>query len=146
MAEQKEPRHLLVFRILGFLLLFGGITLVILGAVVFREEWGFHGETIINSKLFTPGMFASFLSVPALLVGFSAKIAKASIASEKYIQQSTKEDLKDIADTSANITSDAVTTTVKAVKKGIKDTKYCSECGAEIEADSKFCRHCGKNQ
>lgn len=67
MAEQKEPRHLLVFRILGFLLLFGGITLVILGAVVFREEWGFHGETIINSKLFTPGMFASFLFLHCLL-------------------------------------------------------------------------------
>ena len=54
--------------------------------------------------------------------------------------------LKDIADKSANISKDAITTTVGAIKKGIKSNIYCKHCGKDIDADSKFCKHCGKEQ
>lgn len=29
------------------------------------------------------------------------------------------------------------------MESGVKDKMYCSQCGAEIEANSRFCKHCG---
>ena len=57
-----------------------------------------------------------------------------------------KEDLKDIVSTSAEIHKDAITSTAKAVKEGLKDTMFCKHCGNEIDVDSKYCRFCGKEQ
>lgn len=138
MSEEKEPKHLSTLRIIGFSLLAIGIMLMIFGLAA--------RGTSTHYALFVPGMFASLFGCSLIFTGYSAKIAKMKIASEKYIKRSSKEDLKDIADTTASVASDAVTTTVKAVKRGLKDTKFCSECGTEIEADSKFCKNCGKEQ
>ena len=57
-----------------------------------------------------------------------------------------KGDLTDIADTGADIASGAIKKTVKAIKEGLKDTKFCKHCGAEIDANSVFCNKCGKEQ
>ena len=144
MSNLKEPKHFLYFRIIGFSLLFVGILLIILGTAVFRKEFADH--TIINSALFVPGMFLCCFCAPCLFIGFGPKIRKMQIESQKYMQQSNKNNLSDIASTSADISSDAIRKTAKAIKNGVKETKYCKHCGSEIDADSKFCKDCGNNQ
>ena len=55
--------------------------------------------------------------------------------------------MKDIANTSAEINAEAVTTIAHAAAEGFaRDTVFCKECGAKIDADSKFCRQCGTRQ
>lgn len=142
--EVKEPKHFLVLRILGFLLLAVGITLVVLAWTVLGEPFV---DTIKPSfAALVPGMFMCVISIALLFSGYSPKIAKLNAKGERYIQQETKDELKDIADTKVDIHSEAITNSIKAVKKGLKDTKYCKHCGAEIDADSTFCKECGKKQ
>ena len=142
--EVKEPKHFLVLRILGFILLAVGITLVVLACTVFAEP--FLNTIEPSFAALMPGLFMTVISIPVLVGGFSPKIAKLNAKGAKYIQQETKDDLKDIASTKADIHSEAITTSFKAVKKGLKDIKYCKHCGAEIDADSTFCKECGKKQ
>lgn len=77
---------------------------------------------------------------------FRAKIMSKNVKATKYMMDETKDDLKSIANTTADVSSEAITKTTRAIKKGIKDTIFCKHCGAEIDADSKFCNSCGKEQ
>ena len=79
------------------------------------------------------------------MIGFRPEMAKLSTKTAKYIQEENKEDLKEIVTTTAEIHSEAVTVTTKAIKEGLKDTMYCKHCGKEVDIDSKFCKHCGGN-
>ena len=157
--KNQEPKIFKVLRIVAPCLLIGGIVLIVLAWTVFsKETW--HGKDA-NWGLFIPGILACFFSFPAFFTGFSPKIAKTMnraslyineeiapdfIKSQKRIQQANKEDLTDIASTGADISSVAVTKTVRAIKKGLKDTMFCKHCGAEIDIDSKFCNSCGGEQ
>ena len=61
--------------------------------------------------------------------------------------QSAEEMLKDINRKTANISKDGVEITARAVKKGFSsETIYCKHCGNSIDADSRFCKTCGKEQ
>lgn len=146
MNNLKEPKHFKTFRIVAFSLLFVGIILIILGCVVFRQEWGFDNDTIPNFGLMVPGIFLCFFSFPCFFLGFMPKINKMSIDSAKYMQESNKENLTDIANTTADIVDESITKVVSSVKKGMKETKFCKHCGAKIDKDSKFCKDCGKEQ
>lgn len=86
------------------------------------------------------------ISSGLIISGFKTEIAKLHTRTTKYIQEENKQDLTDIASTTADIASDAITTTTKSIKKGLKDTKFCKHCGKEIDKDSKFCSECGKEQ
>ena len=95
------------------------------------------------------GLLVSFgfmIAFVGLALGFRPEIAKLKTKTAKYIQEENKDDLTDIASNTADITSDAITKTTKAIKKGINDTMFCKHCGSEIDADSKFCKKCGKEQ
>lgn len=145
-TELKEPKHLLVLRLLGLGALVAGITLAVLGFFVFKMEFGFDGKKIANPALFVPGIFLIVFSLPMLFMGFSAKIAKMRLASERYMQEQNKQQLTQMADTKADIVSPAVEKTAKAVKNGLEDKTTCLHCGEAIEKGSKFCNHCGKEQ
>lgn len=144
----KEPKHFLVMRVLGFLLLAIGIVLIILACTVFSahpfNDTFFPKEP--NFAALAVGIFSIVISLVLIVNGFAPKFAKLNAKGARYIQQETKEDTKEIASTGADISSEAVTKTAKAIKKGIKDTKFCKHCGAEIDADSAFCKDCGKKQ
>ncbi len=52
-----------------------------------------------------------------------------------------------MADKRADISKDAITKTTRAIKAGLTDEViYCKHCGTEIDADSSFCKKCGKQQ
>ena len=88
--------------------------------------------------------FGLFLGVSCLVMGFKPEITKHTIKTTKYIQEENKEELKEMLLTTAEIHSEAVTTTAKAVKAGMSDTMYCKHCGQKIDSNSKFCKYCGK--
>lgn len=142
----KKPKVYLVLKILGPCLIALGITMILLGAFVFPEPFGFSGETTINFAFLTSGMFMIVGGVAMLGIGFTPEMQKTSIKTARYLQEETKEDLTQMADNSADIIDGAVKKTVKAVKEGLRDSKYCKHCGAQIDADSKFCSECGKEQ
>ena len=144
MNKTKEPKHFLTFRIIGFCSLAVGIILIILGCVVFRMPFG--NGTTENFALLVPGMFLTVSCAPCLFIGFAPKISKMQVESAKYMQQSNKDDLTDIANTSADISSEAISKSAKAIKSGLNETKFCKHCGAKIDIDSKFCKDCGKAQ
>ncbi len=73
-------------------------------------------------------------------------LGNVSVNTRSKIINENEDKLKEMADKTANISKDAITTTVGAIKKGIKDTVYCKHCGELIDKDSKFCKHCGKEQ
>ena len=78
-----------------------------------------------------------------MMMSFTPKSRNFCTRSAKYIQEENKDDLKDIATTGAQIQSEAVTTTVRAVSEGLAGKKYCKHCGKPIDADSQFCCECG---
>ena len=145
MSEIKEPKHLKVLRTVGFILIAVGVLLIILGCFVFREDWG-NGDTVANAALFVPGIFIAFASLPCIFIGFSAKIMKMQIESAKYIQQSNQQDLQDIANTSADISSEPFAKIAKSIADATSETKFCKHCGTVIDYDSRFCKNCGEEQ
>ena len=139
--NNNKPKHFLVLKIVGFI----GLFLTITGLILIFTGFGDFSTNnfMIGGFVFMAGFSMSFYG---LIFGFSPELAKLKTKTTKYIQQENKEDLKDIVDTSADISSDAITKTTRAIKKGFKDTMFCKHCGAEIDEDSTFCKKCGKKQ
>lgn len=137
---KKDLKHLLVFKIIGFI----GLGVALLGITKLMSGFGDFSTNnfMIGMFMFPVGMFVGFT---CLIIGFRPEMAKLSTKTAKYIQEENKEDLKEIVTTTAEIHSEAVTVTAKAIKEGLKDTMYCKHCGKEIDIDSKFCKHCGGN-
>lgn len=139
--KNKKPKFLIVLKILGFVF----IGVAIAGAVISAKGFG----DFESNNFMIGGIMASvgaFIGVACLVIGFMPFMARGMTKTAKYIQQENKNDLKDMAITSAEIASEAVTKTAKAVKEGIKDSKFCKQCGAEIDSDSIYCSKCGKKQ
>ena len=141
MNKNNKPIHFLILKILGFM----GVVIAVIGFSLSISGFGdFESNNFMIGGLMVP--FGLMLAVPCLVNGFRPEIAKMNTKSIKFIQEENKDDLKDIANNTAEITQDAITTTAEAVKKGFQDTKFCKHCGAKIDSDSKFCSKCGKEQ
>ena len=77
-----------------------------------------------------------------------AKMMSKQVKSMKYMMDESKEDIHSISTDMADATKDGIETTTRAIKKGFteEDGIYCKHCGSKIDADSKFCKSCGKEQ
>ena len=155
--NNEKPTHFKIFKLLGFGLIAIGILVIIIGMLKNVPEMGEKGwmeAKSVRMFIIFAGLACCLFSAPLLVLGFKPEIAKMTTRSAKYIQEKNKEDLKDIMANTGDIASagftpaveETITKTVKAVKKGIKDTKFCTQCGKEIDADAKFCSHCGEKQ
>ena len=168
-GKTKLPTIFIVLRIIALLLLATGITLVVIGSK--NDE----------AKFMIPGIFGLILCLFLGVISFIPSIQKTSIKTEKYIMETSKEDLKDLLSTTMGIgigaTSDAIDgnedelrnvvdkgsdiasggifKTARAFGRGIKESfggtkgqadAYCKYCGASIDADSVFCKKCGRQQ
>ena len=141
MNDQK-PKHFLIFKIIGFI----GVVIGIIGIILL-----FLGVNNSDNTFMIGGFvvcFGMFIGIGGLVIGFRPEISKLSTKSKKYIVNDNKDDLTDIANTSADIVDGAITQTARAVKKGLtqKESMFCKYCGAQIDSDSKFCNKCGKEQ
>ena len=138
----KKPFIFTVLKIVGV----GGIVCAVAGMVLTVKGFGdFETNNFMIGGFMTT--FGLFVGISSLISGFRPEMTKMAIKTHKYIQNESKEDLTDIATSSAEITSEAVTLTARAVSEGFYGDKvFCKECGAKIDADSKFCRECGTKQ
>ena len=141
--KSKPPKLFLAIKIVAGILIALGIVLFILSFTMigsFETEVSSMGLRFGGITCFIFGMFFMF-------IGFTPSIQKTMIKTQKHILNENKEDLKDIADTQAEVSKDAVKTVANAVKVGLEEEKmFCKHCGKEIDKDSKFCQHCGKEQ
>lgn len=139
--NNKRPTYLLILKVVGFI----GIFVAIVGFVLAYKGFGDfeHNYFMLGGVMSSLGVF---VGVSCLVLGFRPEMMRLATKTAKYIQEENKEDLTDIADTGAEIMSGAVKKTAKAVKDGLKGTKFCKYCGAEIDEDSIFCSKCGKEQ
>ena len=139
--NNNKPKHFIVLKIIGFI----GIILAVIGFVL-----TFVGFGDFESNNFMIGGFMAtlgvFVGVSCLIMGFRPEITKMSLKSAKYIQQENKEEFKDIASTTADIASEAISKTTTAIKNGLDNKIFCKYCGEKIDSDSKFCNKCGKEQ
>lgn len=76
----------------------------------------------------------------------NTNVKGAVIKSKKKIIDNNYDDLQEIVKSSADISKDAIKTTVEAIRESMVDRIYCKWCGAIIDEDSKFCKVCGKKQ
>lgn len=141
MNNNNKPKHFIIFKIVGF----AGIILAIIGFVLIFTGFGdFESNNFMIGGFMAT--FGLFIGISCLMIGFRPEIAKMSTKSAKYIQQENKEDFRDIANSAADIASEAITKTTTAIKKGLEDKIFCKHCGEKIDSDSKFCSKCGKEQ
>lgn len=137
----KKPIHYLVFKILAAVFL----VVTVVGLILLFTGFGdFETDNYIVGMIMMPIGFSG--TMLCAMVGFKPEIAKMSARSARYIQEQNKEDLQGLASTGAEIHSEAVKTTARAVKEVLSDTKYCKHCGAKIDEDSRFCKECGGEQ
>lgn len=137
----KKPLYFLTFKILGCV----GVVALICGIILAVSGFGdFESNNFMIGTFVAVGGMA--LTMFGMLIGFAPEMAKASAKTLKYIQEENKEDLTAIANNNAEIMRDAISTTASAIADGVKKTMFCKHCGAKIDADSKFCSSCGKEQ
>ena len=148
MSKAKEPKIYIILRIVGPLLMLIGVGLIVAGAIVSANIDPF--ESSLDMALIFPGIVVVFGGISCTIIGCEPKMAVVAAKKARYIQEQTKGDLKAVADTQAEISSEAVGVTAKAIKEGldgnVEDTVYCKHCGKLIDVDSTFCKHCGKEQ
>ena len=143
--HNEKPRHLFVLKCVGFAALGIGLIGIILSISGFGN---FENNNFMTGGILT--CLGAFVGIPCLFMGFRPEIIKMTTKTTKYIQNDNKDDFTDIASTTADITSDAITTVTKSIKKGLneedKPNIFCKHCGQDIDTDSTFCKHCGKKQ
>lgn len=138
----------------------------------------FDAMFVIVPVIVVAGFVLTFAMIfsPRVRAWFMGKQVKAV----NYVVEDNKDELKNIADTGADISVDAIKRTTGAAAAGIGDeiirikqridaaedsetenapkkedsapishsvgeeARFCSYCGAKIEADSVFCHKCGK--
>ena len=69
------------------------------------------------------------------------------VKTAKGVIDENEDDIRHVVSKSADMSKDAITTTTRAIKKGLTEEEsdvYCKHCGALIDEDSKFCKKCGK--
>ena len=85
---------------------------------------------------------------PKLRGKFMSKQVKAM----KYMMDESKDDIESISTDMAKAGKEGTKIRTKAFAEGLKEgfsdeeTIYCKHCGEVIDADSTFCKKCGKQQ
>ncbi|MCF0112228.1 MAG: zinc ribbon domain-containing protein [Erysipelotrichaceae bacterium] len=79
----------------------------------------------------------------------SGTAADLGVDIQKDIYDRHEDDYHDLAKRKASVYKDADSDIAKAMKEGFSDSSRrttCRYCGQTIDADSRFCNHCGKQQ
>jgi len=119
---------------------------------------------VIPAVLIIAGILALALSTPRkrlkrinklmnqnedVLKEMAKKSAEISGSARNEFLHENEDMLKEMSKKGAEINSEGIKITAKAVKEGFTETKltkFCKNCGKEIDENSKFCNFCGKEQ
>lgn len=145
--KEKLPKIYLVLKILGIILCLAGLALLITSFCVDDS----FSEMEKSVGFMFGGMVGLMIGIIMMSIGFTPNMQKLMIKTQKHIINENREDLKDIANTQADVSKGAVKTVAGAVKEGmteevVEEKMFCKHCGKEIDKDSKFCQYCGKEQ
>ena len=104
---------------------------------------------MFNPKIRGGMMKSNMKSVSSMLSGSEGSLeslTESMIKMKKNIIENNEEDLKELSRKSAEIRSDGVEITARAIKKGLTTDEgiFCKYCGKKIDADSQHCKYCGK--
>ena len=138
----KKTNVFLIFKLIGIL----GSAAAVCGIVLTVKGFGdFESNSFMIGGFLTT--FGFFIGIACTVMGFHPEITRFMVKTHKQLREENKEDLKDIASTSAEISAEAVKTVAKAAAEVFsEDTVFCKHCGEKIDADSRFCRNCGEKQ
>ena len=136
--KEKKPTHFRVLKLVGLLAAAVSVTGIVLLITGFgRLE---SSRFIIGGMMMSFGLVAAF---PCFAIGFSPELARLKVKSTRYIQDENREDLTELASSSAEIVSGAVKTVANAAR-GDEKPRFCRHCGKSIPEDAKFCPACGE--
>ena len=111
----KKPIRFVILKIVGLI----GIIVAITGIVLTIQGFGdFESNNFMLGIFMIP--FGLFIGVSCSLIGFMPEIRKMQTKTLKYVQEENKDNLTEIANTTADIVDDAITQTAKAMKKGAR--------------------------
>ena len=70
------------------------------------------------------------------------------VKTSKGVLDENEDDIRHVVTKTADVSKEAITITTRAIREGFteENTVYCKHCGANIDADSTFCKKCGKKQ
>ena len=135
---KKKPYIFMVLKLVGVI----GVIIFVIGAIKIVTGFGdFENNNFMIGSFMLP--IGLFLSVFGFIQGLKPEITKQSLKTTKFIQEENEDELQQIITKNAEIHSEAITNTAKAVKSGLNETMYCKYCGEKIDIDSQFCKHCG---
>jgi hypothetical protein len=142
--EQNAIRSFL--RVLGPLILGGGVVCIIGGMVSFFSAFNGNGEPR-HFWLFFAGMPLVFVGLVLSQFGYMGAVAR-------YVAGEGAPVAADTVNYMADETKGAVETVAKSVAKGITEgteagrgaaaANFCPHCGAGVKTEFKFCPKCGK--
>lgn len=105
---------------------------------------------MFNALIYIVPIASGAIVVFAILMMFSSrvrgKMMSKQVKATRYMMDETKDDIESISTDMANATKEGIETTTRAIRRGLTEDKeiYCKYCGARIDADSKFCKSCGR--
>ena len=130
------------------------ILFVVFG-VIFVVIFGFAIATMFSSKL-RGKMMSNHVKAMRHMTDMSKEDMKhitttlgdVAVNARSNIINNNEDLLRDMANKQADINKGAVKTTFSAIREGLQgdSTMFCKHCGASIDADSTFCKKCGKEQ
>ncbi len=114
-----------------------GVALIIIGIVLIVMS--------TTTAMSIIGFVLIYLGTVAILGGFIPKIERFKMQVREHIQEENKGTLTSIANTSADINSEAAGKVAKSMHNEIskQPAKFCKHCGAPVEPNQKFCSNCG---
>lgn len=131
------------------------------------NRWWIEHTATLNDKpsppifLFIIGGLFTFVSIPVILLGFRPQLTKFGLKMSKEVIDYAGEDMTDLGKSAVDVvspvidkaTDDIIVPSVSKLTRSVKTTlndsdekMFCKDCGAKIDADSKFCNKCGKEQ
>lgn len=128
MNSNSHKRTKIILRIVGIILLIGGLALTVIGFMHFGD---------FDSNLF----MLTMIGVPCLGIGIGLTVFSFSQNIARYI----KNEQVPIINELAQDISPAIQTYSASVKDGFTaEPKTVCECGASNDSNAKFCSICGK--
>ena len=109
-------------------------------------------HSMFNALIYIVPILGGAITVFAILMMCSSrvrgKMMSKQVKATRYMIDESKDDIESISTDMANATKEGIETTTRAIRRGLTEDEeiYCKYCGARIDADSRFCKSCGRQR
>ena len=130
MQDPEKKKHNLTKRglkVIGIVLLLGGLTCTVLGSVSLFSS--------IGRKEFPSLFWMLMIGLPMITIGVSMLMFGFRKEIGTYIKNESVPVVNEAAE--------ELTPAVDAVARAVRETQICPDCGAKNDAELRFCEKCG---